>query len=366
MFLRRLAISLVCTALAGCSIGGLIDRATVKRLSPGALAEADVPQACALGRALSPVVLALGHGEPARKQPRLATSLTLIAAGMCSELEIWETELASLRADYALKQGAPREVQASLMKDLLYRERRHHAEAARRDSAAFQAAVGAFGAPTEQQDCPARLKPREELLYLLGLTAGLLAVIHDVHAEHAVGVSSGIPLQVARGAGCLDDAKWWGVPGALQAAVWASVPGSAPAGTDPWAQLARAADAGEAQGVWLARALQAQTALDAGKDDLHRAAIAAHATARAKGPGRESATLLNDYAARMVQHFADQIWTRDKGHRAPPGELGLPAAAAKTELSPEDAAILESIAGTPAAAGPAPNSNAGSSTPPPK
>jgi hypothetical protein len=342
----------VAAALGGCNVGKMIDRATIKRLSPGILADSDVPQACAVGAAIAPLVLALGYGEPARRQPRQATAMTLIAAGMCAEQSVWEAELSGIQAEYMLRRGADGQLIAALQKDALLRGRRHHVEAARRDHAAFLAVVGAFGAPSEAQDCPARLRPREELLYLLGLTAGLLAVIHDVQAGRVVGVSSEIPLRVARGAGCLDDAKWWHLPAALRAAVWASVPGSAPAGTDPWRALAEAAGAGEAQGVRLGRALQAQVALSAGRDAVHAAAIEAHRAA-SKGAGRPEVGLLNDYADRTIQHFSDRQWMATRGHRAPLDADGPPDAPATGRQAPseQDLRELEEIAGPqPAAA----------------
>lgn len=323
------------------------------------LATADVPQACAAGRALSPVVVALGHGKPVKKQALRASSLTLLAAGMCPELEIWEAELAAGAIDFA--PGGDPKARVAAMKDGLYRTRRLHAEAARHYYAAFTAAQAAFGAPTESVDCPQKLQPREELLYLLSLTAGLLAYVHDSRAERVVGVPGGIPQQVARGAACVDNEKYWGVPQALQAAVWATVPGAAPAGTDPWAILETAAGQGEGRGVWLGRALQAQVALDADKDDLHRRAVTAHFAARTQGAGLAEVRLLNDFAERMVVFFSDRLWIREAGHRMPSGPPGLPIPAAATEAtavpqpSPEDLAILErEMTGAAPAPAPAP------------
>ncbi len=341
---------------AGCSVGKLVDRTTLKRLSPGMLATADVPQACAAGRALSPVVVALGHGKPVKKQALRASSLTLLAAGMCPEIEIWEAELAAGAIDFA--PGGDPKARVAAMKDGLYRTRRLHTEAARRYFAAFTAAQGAFGAPTDSVDCPQKLQPREELLYLLSLTAGLLAYVHDSRAERVVGVPGGIPQEVARGAACVDTEKYWGVPRALQAAVWASVPGAAPAGTDPWAILETAAGQGEGRGVWLGRALQAQVALDADKEELHRHAVTAHFAARAQGTGLAEVRLLNDFAERMVVFFSDRLWVREAGHRMPSGPPGLPIPAAATgaaaapEPSAADLEILREMTG--AAPAPAP------------
>lgn len=347
--------------LAACNLGKTVDRATLKHLSPGILATSEVPQACALGGAVAPLILALGHGRPAKRQPHQAAVLTLLAAGMCAEQALWEAELQELTASYLLGRGLPADLAAPWMRNALIRQRRLHAEVARLDQAAFLALIAAFQAPMATQDCPTKLRPREELLYLLGLTAGLLAVIHDVRAGRVVGVSDEIPAQVARGAMCLDGSAWWGLPMALRAAVWASVPGAAPDGTDPWALLADAAERGEAQGVWLGRALQAQVALDAGRDALHEAAIVALAEARARTRGRAEVTLLNDYAQRMVLHFSDRQWVAKMGHRTPVGAVGrlptlpsAPGAEQRSTPSAEDRELLDAVVGEQRSGGRAP------------
>lgn len=303
------------------------------------MATSDVPMACAIGAAMSPAMVALGHARPA-KEPRQAVTMTLLAAGMCAEVAAWEDELTGIQARHAISLGADSRPLAPLIQDALIRERRHHLDAARRNLGAFERTVAAFGAPTEGQECPARLRSGEPLIFLLGLTAGLLAVIHDTAAERELGVPTAIPRQVERGTFCLDDQEWWHVPSALRAAVWTAVPGSAPAGVDPWAVLDEAARLGEGQGVGLGRALQAQAAAAAGKDELHRQAIVAHAAAHKAGSGAGEYALLNDYAGRMITHFSDRIWMEKNGHRTPADALGtFPGAAA----SDEDAALLDAV-----------------------
>jgi len=332
-------------AQTACNLGRAVDRTTRKTLAPGILASSDVPMACAVGATMAPTMMALGYGKTPEKSPRQAVTLTLVAAGMCAELAAWDDELRGEQIRHSMTAGAPGQQAGPLLQDALIRERRHHVEVARRDLGAFEGAVAAFGAPTEANECPARLRKEEELIFLLGLTAGLLAVIHDVAAERALGVSQAIPRLVERGAGCLDDRRWRGLPGALKAAVWVSVPGAAPAGVDAWAALADAAARGEAEGLWLGRALEAQAAAAAGKDELLRAAITRHAAA-ARSQGAADLALLNDYAGRMIQHFSDRIWMADKGHRTPAGALGSFPGAKEAD---EDAALLDAIAAEAAA-----------------
>lgn len=331
------AVALV-VALVGCGVGPTLDRVALRTLAPGMMAQRDLSMACAAGESLSPVLLAFGH-KKAKKEPRKAAALTLISAGICSELAAWDAELDGAQARYVLSRGGDPRQWGAVSSDALVREQRHHQVAAMRNAMAFERTVAVFDAPTQTRDCPDRLKPREELLYLLGLTAGLLAVIHDARAERTLGVSNAIPQHVARGAVCLDDARWWGVPGALRAAVWASVPGAGPQGADPWADLERAAKQGEAQGMWLARALQVQTAASAGKDELVRAAITAHGAALG-GASEPAYALLNSYGSAMIQQFSDRLWIGEVGHRTPLGSLGtFPKGAADDGLD----SVLEGL-----------------------
>ena len=346
-----LLVGLLASSLA-CNLGRSVDKATLKTLAPGMLADDDVGMACAAGGSLAPVTIALGHRSGGAKEPKKAAALTLIAAGMCSERAAWESELERALAMYRVEHGDPKE--GAALQDLLIRERRSRAEAAARNLKAYERVVAAYGAPTDEALCPRRLPERDQLLCLLGMTAGLLAVIHDTAADRAVGVSQAIPRHVQRGVGCVDDERWWGLPGSLKAAIGASIPGAGEPGVDPWTELERAARQGEAKGVWLGRALQVHTAAAAGKDEVVRMAIAAHGQAIRGGEGEPAVALLNTYASSMIQQRSDLLWIAAAGHRTPIGALGeLP----QTISDDEADALLEGLedeAPPPAATSPAP------------
>jgi hypothetical protein len=342
-------------ALSACNLGKTGDRVTLRTLAPGMMRTTDIKMACAVGQTMTPVLMALGQDDPAKKEPHKALVLTLVSAGMCSEMDAWEATLAGLQARHVVSSGGDGRQWGPLMQDALVREQRAHEEAAQRNFAAYQQTFTAFGAPDEYRACPAELKPREELVFLLGLMAGVLAVIHDAAAEKAVGVSSAVPRLVERGAGCLDDASWWSVPSALRAAVWASVPGAAPAGVDAWQTLEQSVKQSEARGMWLARALQVQTAHAAGKTDLLRAAIEAHGAATQRGPGNAEYALLNAYASQMIRFYSDLLWMASRGHRTPLNGLGTLPAADGAAAVPN----IDELVGTDAPTSPG-------STPPPK
>jgi hypothetical protein len=184
---------------------------------------------------------------------------------------------------------------------------------------AYQQLEGAFGIPGA--GCP-ELEEEDELLYLLGLSAGMLAMFHDRAAEGTAGVPMDIPQLVARAATCLDNNRWWGGPLALQASVWAMVPGAVPEGEDAWATLAAASHTGEEQGVRLARAFQVQILDASGREEELRAAITEHAASVASTPADPQWLLLDTYATQMILHISDRIWTQERGHRTPLGGLG--------------------------------------------
>jgi hypothetical protein len=239
-----------------------------------------------------------------------------MSAGMCAEPRAWDAELAGAVAS--------QEGRAASATDLFESERRHHASAAARYYLAWNHLEAAFGA-VGTGECPdLNTKDNEDLLYLLGLSTGLLALVHDSASGGVVDVPLDVPRFVDRGAECLDDDQWWGVPRALRAAVWATVPGAGPEGVDPLAVLAESATKGDAAGVRLARAFQTQTLAGIGDTDALKSAITAHADA-VHGDVRthDPHGLLNTYATLLVRHESDRIWVAETGHRTPAGQLGL-------------------------------------------
>lgn len=294
--------------LGGCARKA-VDRFVVERVVPRGLAVADLGKACALGEAFSHPLAAVSAPD---RPPREAMVIAELTAGVCAEQEGWEAELAAIRA---LEAGRTTEV-----RDARIRADRARAIAADRYSRAFVQMQAAYG-PVGEGDCP-RLKESEEVVYLVGLVTGLLGVLHD----KASGGTHEVPLDrvaaVGRGASCLADEAWWHVPSALQASAWATIPGSGPEGIDPWAALAEHAAAGERTGVRIARALQVLVAGNAGRAEVVREGILAHAESlKATSPAPEW-VLLDEYARRVTQHQSDLLWTREEGYRTPAlGEL---------------------------------------------
>lgn len=312
--LALLVIALCGGAVTGCEgffqrkTGDIMSGYAEQHMFPYLMASDDLSMACETGVSMGAFLMSF---ERVTDPPRRAALVTLLSAGMCAEAEAWESELRQLRA---VREGASSEAQ-----DARLAEQRSHALAASRFAAAWEQFEGAFGPAGE--GCP-ELEGNDQILYLLGLSSGMLALLHDRAAGGVAGVSMDIPLRVSRAAACLDDDRWWGGPLALQASVWALVPGAAPEGVDPWESLAAAAQMGEAAGVRLARAFQVQILDAVGRRDDVRQAIEAHAASLESTPAQADWELLDAYATEMIRHVSDRLWTMERGYRTPLGALG--------------------------------------------
>ena len=291
--------------LAGCSVQkmageSLIDYAKAEAI-PYLMAQDDLASACAMGEGMSPVMLSLSRIGVATDDVGVGM---LMASGMCAERVQREAELDKARALYANAS-----VQAQ---DALIREKQGHYLSARRMYAAYAHALAAFG--DLSQGCRRYKTVELELLSLLGLASGALAILHDFSSEKALGISLDVPVKIEKAAGCFDDSRWWGMPTALRASIWLSIPGSGPEGVDPLAALEEAAQKGDAQGVGLARAMLVQMSAAVGRQDVMCQAIEEAARVET---ANASYAMLNAYARDMIAHQADLAWVRSKGHRAP-------------------------------------------------
>ena len=301
-------------ALASCqsavysTTGKVMSAYAVDHILPSMMQSDDVGMACETGVSMGSFLMSF---ERVADRPDKAALVTLMSAGMCAEGEAWEAELTQLRA--------LRDSRASEAQDARIREKEAHYTAARRFHEAYQRLVSAYGDPTIQ--CPS-LQPADEIIFLLGLSAGALAVLHDRAADGAAEVPLDLPRRVAHGAACLDEERWWGVPAALQAAVWVSIPGATPYGVDSWEVLVDAANGGDDDGVRLARAFLVQSAAAFGRTDEVRHAISDQARMLKEHPADPAWRMLDRYGTLMIQHESDKLWTSATGHRTPRGALG--------------------------------------------
>lgn len=296
----------------GCSVasltGDVMSAYTVEHLSPYLLAHRDLGMACETGVSMGSYLLSF---ERVTEAPDKAAVSTLLAAGMCAEEVAWQEELRGLRALF--------EGNAHESRDARVAEKRAHAVAAQRYHRAFLAMVSAYREPGAE--CPS-LEEEDQLLWLLGLLAGVQSVQHDRASGGLAGVPMDVPAKASRGATCLPNAHWWGVPDALQAAIWLSVPGSSPPNARPWDQLDAAVEHGATQGVRLASALYAQAAVTVGDEARLRQAIVRFAQGVHDPNKGKNYQMLDAVAERQLLAASDRLWTEATGHRTPVGSFG--------------------------------------------
>ena len=302
--MRLFMLGIVVLVGSGCA--NALDRYLLRHPIEEALTMPDVDLACGAANGNIPVAMGISDKHPAHR------SLTIleVTGAACPERLAMEAELEAARAGVLLEgealQGA--------VKDAREKERRYRADAAARLYRAWANLEAEYG--VVDGTCPKLRHKEDEFTYLLGLVAGANALLQDQASGGEVGVPTNILGNVGRGAACLDSARWWHLPGALQAGAWAMVPGTGPEGVDPWVALSEAAAAGEGSGVRVARAIQALLAANAGRRDDLTDAIKGFAAASGQAGSDPDYVLLDAYAEMVVRHQSDLVWTQDRGYRA--------------------------------------------------
>ena len=311
---KLVASAAVIGSLVGCA--AKVDRLTVDRVVERGMRTPDMGNVCALGESLRHVLEAMGT---TKKAPHKALVIAETTGATCAEAEAWAMSLESRRARVNLMElGTSRTAE---IRDARIRSERARQIASRRFHRAYTHLEAAFGPVGEK--CP-RIHAKDEVVYLIGLVAGELALLHDKASGSEIGLSLDMPLKIGRAAECLPNEDWWHVPQALQAAGWVIIPGSAPEGTDPWELLEQAAVAGEASGVRVARALSVLLAANADDEVRVEHGIKAHAESLRSTTQNEEWALLDEYARVVSLHESDLLWTAAVGYVTPRfGELPL-------------------------------------------
>mgnify|MGYP000088388029 CR=1 FL=1 len=305
-----LLISCVSLSISACSIhgmtGNVMSEYTVKHLSPYVLGTQDLSMACEMGASMGPFLLSF---ERVSDRPDMAAIPTFMTAALCAEQVVWEAELRALRAE--------RSANASEYKDALVAQKRAHGVVALRYYNAYLRMQRLFG-----EDCAKVKNADDQLVLLLGMMGGLLAVQNDRASGVMVNVPTDVPRKVARQTKCLDNKTWWGMPMALESAVWVGVPNSAPKeiAADQlkevvYKRLEESAAIGRKAGVRLVDSVYAFTALALGDDTQVKKVITDFAQSRKQTPPAKAWRLLDETSAAQLQFLSDRYWTKDKGHR---------------------------------------------------
>lgn len=300
--------------MAGCSVQKMAGEGVIEythdQAIPYLMAQGDLEAACSMGESMGPVAASFSKVGLDPSNIGVATNM---AAGMCAEFSQRSAELDRVRALYENRTNAAQ--------DAMIREKQSHRLAAIRMIRGYEDAMKTFGDFSTQ--CRKFDNKTDELLSLLGLASGALALLHDFNSEKSVGISLDVPGIIEKSAKCFDDNEWWGMPSALRASIWLSIPGAGPEGVDPIETLQKAAQLGDAQGVQLARAMLVMMANTIGNNEVKCKAIA---ELPSSDTFNHDYDMLNAYAVGMITHQADIAWTKEKGFRAPFMQPSCPGA----------------------------------------
>ena len=323
-------------ALSACSIHGMtgdvMSDYTVKHLSPYVLGTQDLSMACEMGASMGPFLLSF---ERVTDRPDMAAIPTFMTAALCAEQVVWEAELRALRAE--------RNANASEYKDALVAQKRAHGVVALRYYNAYLRSQRLFG-----ENCDKVESSDEQLVLLMGMMGGLLAVQNDRASGVMVNVPTDVPRKVARQTKCLDNQKWWGMPKALESAVWVGVPNSAPKDipaeqlqTVVYKRLEESAAIGRKAGVRLVDSVYAFTALALGDDAQVKKVISDFAQSRNQIPPAKAWRLLDETSAAQLRFLSDRYWTKDRGHRnqLELGQFWAPESEDKVDDEDEDSLL---------------------------
>ncbi len=276
---------------------------------PYMLATNDVALECSMVESFTPFLLSF---STVTTSPDQLAILFYLMAGNCSEFKAWEHELRYLRALHA--KNSTEAVDARIAQQRLL------AVAAERQLTGYHYLSKAFVEPGGA--CPEFTSDNDELYWLIGLINGIQAIINDIAAAGMVEVPMDIAAKVGRGAVCLNNEKWWGIPEAIQAAIWITLPGNSPADKNPEQMLKQSVDMGLQQGIKISQVLAAQVNLGQGN-------IAELKRILRKDNGKMKQTAvsqrfqsLNEVSKLQIQAISDKLWTEATGARTPIGKLG--------------------------------------------
>lgn len=309
-----LVILMSCLITSGCSTlykpagNTLIGYAKDNGL-PYLMTTDDPLMACALSSGLGPLFLSF---ETVTTPPDQLAVIFYTLTGMCAEVQAWEEELRFFRA---LHQKNTAEAQ-----DARIAYKRLMDLAAQRELIGYQKSTQLFG--EMGGECPDFADDAEQFTYLIGLLNGLQAVFSDVKAGGRTQVPMNVAAKAARGANCVDNHKWWGLPQTIQSAVWITLPSLQPEGTKPYQNLNDAVEIGLQAGLRTAQLIALQIYAGQGKIEQVKRLIRAHADARLNTPADPSVKLLDEMASLQILAISDAMWSEATGKRTPAGKLG--------------------------------------------
>jgi len=276
---------------------------------PYMLATDDVALGCTMSEAFTPFLLSFSK---VTASPDHLAILFYLMAGNCSEFKAWEEELRYLRATYAKN--------ILEAQDARIAQQRLQHQAAHRQLTGYHYLTLAITEPGEQ--CPDFDSDNEEFYWLIGLMNGIQAIMNDIASGGSTAVPMDIAARVGRGAVCLDNEKWWGVPDAIHAAIQATMPGNQQGGKEPLQKMELSIQNGLQQGMHMSQVLAAQVYLGLGDTVQVKKIIREFGKSKTQSIENEAYKILNKISILQIQAISDRLWTQATGKRTPMGKLG--------------------------------------------
>ena len=300
--------------LQGCgliykSTGDILINYGRDEMLPYVMTNDDTEMACALGESMTPLLMSF---EAVGSDPDKLAVLQYVTAGSCSQARALDAELRYMRN---IEQGNVTEAQ-----DARIVQKRQAATAAQRQFEAYNRMVREYG-QIKENECPDLDEDFDQMVWMVGLIAGTQALMNDGTSGGQVGVPRNIAAKVSRGAACLENTKWWGVPNGIRGAIWNILPPLAPENAEPWAELDKAEEIGFDQGVRLGSALYAMAGYSKGDNERVREAIREFAEYDESKINNEY-RMLDTMAHTIILGLSDRLWTEATGKRTPIGGLG--------------------------------------------
>ena len=277
---------------------------------PYVLKTDDVGMGCVMAEALTLVIPSFAQ---INASPHKLAVIFGFLSGSCSEFKAWDEELRYIRATHAKN--------VTEAQDARIAQKRYLNLAARRQLKGYRNLELAY-AEIPGNDCPDFDSWSEEFYWLVGLMDGLQAVLNDLASEGSAHVPLDISLKVGRGAGCLNNEKWWGIPNAIQAAIWVSFPGNTPEGIDPLTMLDQSVQIGLQKGMRIVQVIAAKIHIGLGDSERVKEIIRDNVETRSSIATNSEYLFLDQVATIQLQAISDHMWTEATGKRTPIGGLG--------------------------------------------
>lgn len=316
-FLALSGMALSAMTMTGCAVlqsgtAGVTLAIIEEGFTPPTFKLTDTDMVCNFGLVNGPLV---GAARAYYGDPSLLEANLYLTASLCSDAKTLEEELRYLRAVHEKRPDEAEDARIAQKRLLALSTRRQYTAFVRMRDKLEQKYFFQYG-----KTCPKFKRDFDELTYLNGTLAGLLAITNDFASQQSVGVPTDIAPLAEFAMTCINNDKWWGVPSAVRATIWSLLPGGSE-GKDVLGTFEKAMTRGERDGVRMATVLATVSAVAGDQQDRVKVLIKRFANVE-KFKRNQDYALIDAMAFVQIQNISDRMWTQAKGVRTPFNSLG--------------------------------------------